>query len=144
MRYFMKKIVLSIFAIALISIIGCKKDKYSEARILMNDTISTYESCINGIEKASSGKDIANSLNKFADAMIPIVTKANELNKKYPELKLNTKTPDKELEKEAKKLEETIKRFGSNAITQNMMKYMKDPEVIKAYQNMSEKLSNIK
>lgn len=139
----MKKIILSISAIAFAMIIGCgKTDKIAETRTVLNGMTSAYENLIGGLAKAVSAKDVADSLNKFTENVGPLIVKSKELEKKYPEIRFSDmKNPPKELEADFKKFESVNKQFMDPKVTASLGKYAADPAVSKALNSMMEKLS---
>jgi hypothetical protein len=139
----MKKMILSIAALSFLMIIGCAKaDKVSETKAVLNDMTAVYETFAGELVKVANAKDAAAAINKFADAMGPLMVKAKEIEKKYPEINFSTfKNPPKEFEDDFKKLDAASKKMMTSDASKKLSKYASDPEVMKAITKMMEKIS---
>jgi predicted nuclease with TOPRIM domain len=131
--------LISITVIALIGF-NCKPaGKYADLKEHFKDTIKINEEYISALEKANSPKEVAEAITELGNKMSKIQPRAEIYNKKYPELKnLEKNNPPSELKEEL----ETIEQVSQKLITVSMkaMKYMMDPEVTKATQEMAKKL----
>lgn len=141
----MKKMILSIAALSFLMIIGCAKaDKVSETRAVLAGMTAGYEAFLGDLTKATNAKETAAAINKFSDAMGPLAAKTKELEKKYPDINFSTmKNPPKELEADFQKFNDMSKKMMTSEFGSKLSKYASDPEVLKAMNNMMEKL-NIK
>jgi hypothetical protein len=127
------------FVFAVISI-GCKQSgKYGDLKEYMNDVVKTNEDYISNLEKSNSAKDVAEAITELGNKMEKLTKREEEIEKKYPEFKtMDKENPPIELKGEFDKLEEmTQKRL---TVSMKMMKYMMDPEVMKASQEMAKKM----
>jgi hypothetical protein len=141
----MKKLILSITALSFMMIIGCAKaDKVSETREVLKDMTSVYETFFSDLNNVANTKDAAKAINKFADTMDPLMKKTKDLEKKYPDLNFSTMAnPPKELEEDFKKFNDMSRKMMNDGFGKKLQQYASDPEVLKAYTKMFEKL-NIK
>jgi Tfp pilus assembly protein PilP len=136
-----KKIVaITILSIFTVISIGCKQSgKYGDLKEYMNDVIKTNEKYISDLDKANSAKDVAEAITNLGDKMEKLSKRGEEIEKQYPELKtMDKKNPPKELKEEFDKLEQMTQKLLT--VSMKMMKYMMDPEVMKASQEMAKKM----
>jgi ribonucleotide reductase alpha subunit len=137
----MKKIIaLSVASVFMLISFGCKPSgKYGELKEYMNDVIKANEEYITSLEKAGSAKDVAEAITELGNKMEKLTKKGEEIEKKFPELKsMDKKNPPKELKEEFEKLEQMAQKLLT--VSMKMMKYMMDPEVMKASQEMAKKM----
>jgi arsenate reductase-like glutaredoxin family protein len=129
--------IASVFAIVST---GCKHSgKYGDLKEYMNDVRETYEGYISDLEKSNSAKEVAEAITEFGDNMEKLVKRGEELEKRYPDWKVKYKeNPPKELKEEFEKHDQMIQRYLT--VSMKMMKYMMDPEVMKASQEMAKKM----
>lgn len=129
--------IASVFA--LISL-GCKPaGKYGDLKEYMNDVIKANEAYISSLEKSNSAKEVAEAITDLGNKMEKLSKKGEEIEKKYPELKtMDKKNPPKELKEEFEKFEQMAQKLLT--VSMKMMKYMMDPEVMKASQEMAKKM----
>ncbi len=121
--------------------LGCKQTgKYGELEEYMNDVIKANEEYITSLEKADSGKEVAKAISDLGEKMGKLNERSHEIEKKFPELKSDKmkKDPPDELKDEFQKLEQMAQRLL--AASMKMMKYMDDPAVMKASQEMEKML----
>ena len=98
----MKLKMITVSLVLAFAFIACGKgNAVGEAKALMNEMISTMEKTNSGMEKAEDGDAAAEILESFADSMLKMKTKSEELSKKYPELNLDGSEPPPELKEEA-------------------------------------------
>lgn len=137
-RSFMFRIAISLLISSIVLISCCgKKEKYSDMRDTISEMSSCYEDAIKDLQHATRGKDVAKALNKFTDHVSPLMNRAKELEKKYPDFNLNQSggTP-KEIESEVKRYKKLTEKFISPDTMKKVMKFSQDPDVIKAQQHM--------
>lgn len=137
----MKKVMaISIASIFAIISLGCKPSgKYGELKEYMNDVINANEEYISDLEKSNSAKEVAEAITDLGNKMEKLTKRGDEIEKKYPELKtMDKKNPPQELKQEFDKLEQMTQRLLT--VSMKMMKYMMDPEVMKASQEMAKKM----
>lgn len=137
----MKKIMtLTIAAVFALAGFGCKPaGKYGDLKEYMNDVINVNEDYIKALEKSSSAKEVAEAITELGDKMESLAKKGREIEKKYPELKTwDKKNPPSELKEEFEKLDQMGQKLLT--VSMKMMKYMMDPEVMKASQEMAKKM----
>ncbi len=141
----MGKKILALSVLAFFVIVGCGKgDKIADMKKVMSDTTAVFTAYGSSVENAKSGKEVAAAMVKFADGLKAVSLKAKELQKKYPEFNLkDNKALPKELEADAKKLEEAGKVMMSKKVMDQMAKYMTDPDVQKAQKDMMEKMKDM-
>jgi hypothetical protein len=141
----MGKKILALSVLAMFVVVGCGKgDKIADMKKVMNDMTAIFTAYGTSVENAKSGKDVAAAMVKFAEGIKAVSVKAKELEKKYPDIKLkDSKTMPKELEADAKKLEEAGKVMMSKKVMDQMAKYMADPDVLKAQKDMMEKMKDM-
>jgi len=135
-----KIMVITIASVFAIISLGCKQSgKYGDLKEYMNDVRKAYEGYISDLEKSNSAKDVAEAITDFGDKMEKLVKRGEEIEKKYPELKtMDRKNPPKELKEEFEKQDQMTQRLLT--VSMKMMKYMMDPEVMKASQEMAKKM----
>jgi DNA polymerase/3'-5' exonuclease PolX len=133
-----RAIALSVFAIFLVA--GCGGTKYGDIKDVMNSQIDAMEKFVASVEKAGSGKEIADAINAYSDDMKQIIPKMNDLIKKYPEMK--GEDPPPELKDLLSLTEEKSKKFA-RAMVKVAMKHAKDPEVGKALKNMGKAMKGL-
>jgi ribonucleotide reductase alpha subunit len=137
----MRKIMaITIASVFVFMSVGCKQGgKYADLKEFLNDSIKITEDYISALEKANSAKDVAEAITEYGNKMEKFAKKGEEIEKKYPELKtMDKKNPPKELKEEFEKLEQLTQKFLTASM--KMMKYMMDPEVMKASQEMAKKM----
>jgi len=137
----MKKVMaISIAFIFAIISVGCKQSgKYGELKEYMNDVIDANEEYISDLDKSNSAKDVAEAITDLGNKMEKLAKRGEEIEKKYPELKtMDKKNPPKELKEEFDKMEQMTQKLLT--VSMKMMKYMMDPEVMKASQEMAKKM----
>ena len=132
-----RAIVLSIFAVFILA--GCGSTKYGDVKEVMNSQIDIMENFISSVEKATSGKEVADAINAYCNDMKKLTPQMKELAKKYPEVKSD---PPAEVKDLVNKMQETSKKFGS-AMTKVLMKYSRDPEVRKSLSSIGEVMKGL-
>jgi hypothetical protein len=136
----MLRSLLIILSISVIFFAGCKSSgsKYSDLKILLQDVIKANEEYVGTLEKATTAKDVAEAINKLGGLVEKYAARADEIEKRHPELKdIDKKNPPSELKDEYDKLNQLEERRVKVSI--KMMVYMKDPEVLKAIQDLVKK-----
>jgi uncharacterized coiled-coil DUF342 family protein len=130
-----KGLLVLALAVTLAGFFACSKGgKYGEAKELLNKTVTAMEDFAKAMDKATEAKAVAAGINKFKDAMAAIKPRMQALDKKFPELKDETKVPE-ELKPFIKKMEE----MSSKMISASMKAYqfIQDPEVQKAQEELN-------
>ncbi|HNX57615.1 MAG TPA: hypothetical protein PKK43_00845 [Spirochaetota bacterium] len=129
-------ISLLISSTVLISCCGTN-DKYSDMRDTISEMSGCYEDVIKDLQNAKKGKDVAKALNKFTDHISPLMNRAKDLEKKYPDFNLNQNGgAPREIESEVRRYKKLTERFISPDTMKKVMKFSQDPDVIKAQQHM--------
>jgi len=122
---------------------GCKsdrQDKYSEMRSYIGEIIALQSDYAANLEKAENPKDVAESIDIYADSLVEISKKGKKIEERYPELKnMDKKNPPEELKSEFEKLNKVSGQIAARSLKQ-MEKYSTDKEVIQAIQRMGKKL----
>ncbi len=127
----MIKQFVAVFTMVLLVAVGCSKPKdYSDVKKFLNDSTKAFETQIDALEKAKTGKEVAAVLTKIKDMSIESKKKGDELSAKFPELK-NQKEVPAELKPLYEKLMEVAKKSGTVTMAV-MKKYEKDADVMKA------------
>lgn len=119
---------------------GCrgKDGKYADIKAHMAEVIAANESYVNSLEKAANAKDVAQAINELSGKMEVLTRRQEELEKTYPELKtIDRNNPPVDLKEQY----ERLNALGERKITASIkiMKYMIDPEVMKASQELARK-----
>lgn len=134
-----RAVALSVFTIFFVA--GCGGAKYGDYKDVMNSQIDAMEKFVSSVEKAGSGKEIADALNAYADDMKQIMPRLNDLIRKYPEIMGGE--PPAELKDLLDKSGEASKKFA-RAMVKVSMKYARDPEVGKALRNIGESMKDLR
>ena len=117
-------------------IFGCG-EKYSDAKDITEKYIVLIEDYIAGLNKAENAKDVAKTINRFADGMEKIMPEMRKITEKYPELKDKSNPPD-ELKDTQKRAEEMGKKLVESMM--QLMPYMMDKEVQKAQERLGKSM----
>ncbi len=133
-----KSVFIFVLAVGLLGYVACKGGKYSDAKDVMNQSLKTMENFIGGIDKAGDSKAVVKAINEFADDMAELKPKMMALDKKYPELKDQTKVPE-ELKPVMKQMEEMSSKM-INAMMK-LYQYAQDPDVQKAQEALNKVMS---
>lgn len=113
--------------------------KYGEYGEYMKDVIAANEDYITALEKSNSAKEVADAITELGNRMEEITKEGESISKKYPEIRtIDRKNPPRELKDEYEKLEQMTQRLLT--VSMKKMKYMMDPEVMKASQEMAKKV----
>ena len=137
----MKKILaLAVVAVFALVSFACKPaGKYGDLKEYLNDVIKANEDYITALEKSSSAKEVAEAITEMGDKLEKLVKRGEEIEKKYPEMKAwDKKNPPAEVKEEFEKMEAMSQKLLT--VSMKMMKYMMDPEVMKASQEMAKKV----
>jgi len=124
-----------------VAVAGCTKaGKYDELKSYMHEVITVNEEYVTSLEKARNAKEVAEAITALGNRMGALNERSREIEKKYPELKSEEmkKNPPKELREEFLRLEKMAQRLLTASM--KMMKYMDDPAVMKASQEMDRKM----
>jgi hypothetical protein len=136
----MKKIVaITIAFIFTVISIGCKPSgKYADLKGYMNDVTKIQEDYISALDKSNTAKEVAEAITDCGNKMEKLSKKSEELLKKYPDFKEMGKNPPKELKEEFEKRDQMMQKLLT--VSMKTMKYMMDPEVMKASQESTKKM----
>jgi hypothetical protein len=141
----MKKILtLAMASIIAIAFSGCNKGgEYADLKEYLSDVIKINEEYVSSLEKANSAKDVAEALTEMGNKMEKIAKDGEAIKKKYADMSKIRKDPPAQIKDELEKLEQVAQRLLT--VSMKTMKYMMDPEVMKASQEMAKKMggSNI-
>jgi Zn-dependent M32 family carboxypeptidase len=129
-----------VFSFFVLNVFGCKPSgKYGELKEYMNEIIKANEQYISALEKSNSAADVVEAITEHGDTMEKLAKKGAEIEKKYPDLQsMDKKNRPKELKEEFDKLEQIMQKRLT--VSMKMMKYMMDPEVMKASQEAAKKM----
>ncbi len=134
-----KGIVLFLFLITALG--GCgKTSRYSEVVNHIDEIIEYQYTYIEKLNKANNGAEVAAAIDDYVDKMLLFSERWKGLTKKYPVLKSDKLPP--ELEKQLKRLDETVK-IVEERVSTPLNRFILEPPVLKAFQRMTEKMSNI-
>jgi hypothetical protein len=109
--------------------------KYGEAVPLVNEMLKTFETFIHRLDKAESGKAVAECLDNYSNVIRKIGPKLKKLMEKYPELK-DEKFHPEELKPQLAKIEKLSSRLVG--LFGKIQKYVDDPAVQPAYKHWME------
>lgn len=111
---------------------GCGSE-YGDVIKVNKEFVGAMEEYVSATGEADSAKAIAKAINTYAAKLEKIGPELKQTMQKYPELKDDTEVPEelKGLQDQMKGLEEKMQKSFMN-----MMKYMMDPEVQAAQQNL--------
>jgi Zn-dependent M32 family carboxypeptidase len=136
----MKKILtIALVSVCAITFFGCKKKgEYADLKEYLSDVIKINEEYVTALEKANNAKDVAEALTDMGNKMEKITKNGEEIKKKYSDMSKIRKDPPAEIKEELDKLEQVAQRLLT--VSMKTMKYMMDPEVMKASQEMAKKM----
>ncbi len=131
----MKK-YLAVLAIAVIGFtVSCSKaSPEAEAKAMMNAMIKLTEVSADKLENASNAKDAADALVAYATEMKVLAEKGKELDKKYPDMKIDG---NEKFKSENEAVEKVMKKF-IDASMKASMKYANSKEFMDAAAKMQE------
>jgi len=134
----MKKVLALLFAVTFTGMISCSKSPEAEAKALMVDMTKLTETTAANLDKAASAKDAGDALLGYADSMKKLADRGKELEKKYPDMKVENNEKFKAEE------DAMMKAMGNftRAMTTTMTKYATAKEFQDAMQKMSEVMKN--
>jgi hypothetical protein len=124
----------------IVVLVGCGS-KYSDLVKVDTEYLNATDEYVTGMGKASSAKEMAKVINRYADKMEKLAPRLKEIRKKYPELK-NNKTVPEELKPIVKKAEALQQKMAAGYL--NMKKYMMDPDVQAAQQRLQTAMMGMK
>ncbi len=137
----MIKKIIAIFVLIFVTVgFSCRPaGKYADFKEYLNDLIKAQEDYISALERANSAKEVADAITALSDRMDKLAPRFNTLKKKYPDINIADKTKrPAELSEEFERIDGMGQRLLT--VTMKMMKYMMDPDVMKANQELSRKL----
>lgn len=131
----MKK-YLAVLAIAVLGFtVSCSKaSPEAEAKVMMNAMIKLTETSADKLENASNAKDAADALVAYAAEMKVLAEKGKELDKKYPDMKIDG---NEKFKSENEAVEKVMKKF-IDASMKASMKYANSKEFMDAAAKMQE------
>jgi hypothetical protein len=134
----MKKILtIALVSVCAITFFGCKKKgEYADLKEYLSDVIKINEEYVTALEKANNAKDVAEALTDMGNKMEKIAKEGETLKTKYPDM--NKVRKDPALKDDFEKLSQVAQRLLT--VSMKTMKYMMDPEVMKASQEMAKKM----
>jgi len=134
-----KILTITLAAAFAVAFFGCKKSgQYADLKEYLNDFINFQEEYVSALEKANSAKDVAEAMTEMGNKMEKIAKKGESLKTRYPDLNKMRKEPPAEIKDELEKLTKVTQRWLT--VSMKNMKYMMDPEVLKASQEMARKM----
>jgi hypothetical protein len=136
----MKKVLtIAVVSIVAIAIFGCKKSgEYADLKEYLSEVIKINEEYVSTLEKANSAKDVAEALTEMGNKMEKISKNGEAIKKKYSDMSKIRKDPPAEIKEEFDKFDQVAQRLLT--VSMKTMKYMMDPEVMKASQEMAKKM----
>ena len=136
----MKKVLIFVMAsIVAVAFLGCKKSgEYADLKEYLNEVIKINEEYVSSLEKANSAKDVAEALTDMGNKMEKIAKDGEAIKKKYSDMGKIRKDAPAEIKDELERLEQVAQKLLT--VSMKTMKYMMDPEVMKASQEMAKKI----
>lgn len=128
---------LIVTGLAALTFTECKKDKYADVRIYLNDLKDYTIEHGKKMERAQTGSDVAKAINEYTDMTIDFTKKGKELQERFPELKEDE--PPAELKKEFAELENAAEQLNEKSAPV-FAKFIDDPNVLKAITDMAERM----
>ena len=134
-------VLLAMGLTAMMMLAGCGSGQYGEIEGIISDQANITENYVNGLEKAENAGDVADVINAFTDGMKTLIPKIKDFQKEHPEFWNGGADVPENIKIQQKRLEAASNKV--QAATVNMMKYMLDPKVQQAMQNMSVEMSKM-
>ena len=136
-----KKMIFSFFLVSVVINLvftGCSGGntggKYGEVKEILTDYLSAINDLDKSLESAKDGKTAAKAFTTYVDKMKKLGPKVERLPEMYPEL--GSDNPPAELKDLLKKFDDS--EGLQAALLMKMMKYMDDPDVMKALEQMED------
>ena len=123
--------ILTVLALFLATMLACGDVKKTMERVA-----KVTETLVKEMDQADDGNAVASALDKFADEMVVLQPKMEELLKKYPELQ-NPENFPPEVREILEKVD-TLEREQLQNVFMKATKYSSDPGVAKAMQKIQE------
>lgn len=138
----MKRLFTIMIAVMLSSLLasGCGSSRNSDAKSIIIKQATVTEQYVNGLEKAKSADDVVVAVNRYTEGMKELIPMILEFEKKYPDYKTKGVAPAG-MEKETARLESISAKMQPAMM--KTMRYMYNPKVQKAMQNMGQELQKI-
>ncbi|MFP3929104.1 MAG: hypothetical protein ACLFUP_09385 [Desulfobacteraceae bacterium] len=130
-----------LFVLVFLSVTACGSDEYGEVQDLLSKQVQVTEDYVNGLEQASSADDVAAAIDRFTEGLKTLIPEIKESQEKFPELWDGEGEVPKEIKAEQERLEAANSKI--QGATMNMMKYMGDPKVQQAMDNMGREMSRL-
>ncbi len=130
----MKKILASMFVLIIAGMVSCSKSPESEAKALILDMTKLTDKTADKVSSATSGKDAGEALIAYAEGMKKLAETGKELEKKYPDLKVED---NEKFKSEEEAMTKAMGKF-TVAITGVMTKYADSKEFKDAMSKMTE------
>jgi phage shock protein A len=130
-----KGLLVFLLVVGLAGFFACSTGgKYGEAKDLLNKSLTAMDDFVKAIDQAKDAKAVAAAITNFKDSMAALKPKMQALDKKYPELKDETKMPE-----DLKPLMTKMQEMSSKMINASMKAYQynQDPEVQKAQEELN-------
>jgi len=130
----MKKVLALLFAVTMAGMVSCSKSPEAEVKAMMIDMTKLTETTAEKLNKAASGKEAGEALIAYGESMKKLADKGKELEKKYPQMKVENNAKFKAEE------DAMMKAMGNftKAMTGCMTKYAGSKEIQAAMMKMSE------
>ena len=93
MKAYMPHVAGIFFLIVLIAA-GCGRDKYREAKEVMDAHLEAMKTYVFDIERAESPKKVAESITAYSRKMKELIPEIKKMNKEFPELLNEEKRPE--------------------------------------------------
>ena len=130
--------ILTVLALFLATMLACGGGggQYGDVKKTMERVAKVTETLVKEMDQADDGNAVASALDKFADEMVVLQPKMEELLKKYPELQ-NPENFPPEVREILEKVD-TLEREQLQNVFMKATKYSSDPGVAKAMQKIQE------
>ncbi len=121
------------------AIVGCtREDKYSDLKEYLGEIARANEIYVNTLDKASNPEEVAVAMKTMSEKLDQLAPVGEKMEKKYPHIKnIDRNNPPEELRPELERINRVLDR--KVAVSLKVMRYMLDPEVIKAAEELSGK-----
>ena len=125
----MKKIIALLLTLAIGGMLSCSKIANSpeaEAKALSAETVKITEVATEKLNKAANGKEAGDALIDYANSMLEIAKKGQELQKKYKDLELMSDEKSQKEDPEMKKMAEEFAKavMGASIRFQDSKEFM--------------------
>lgn len=136
----MKKYVALVCALAFIATVSCSKGPDADAKALIKSMTTATDAASEKLEKAAAAKDAGDAMIAYAQSMKTLAQKGKDLEKKYPNLKIQG---DEKYKAESEMMMKSMDRF-TKAMTGAMTKFAGAKELTEAAMKMGEIMKDVK